>query len=142
MVEEAIAAAKVAAIRDAVERIRGVLPGEARAFESDRTVREIVVLNLFVALQETVSLATHWLADSGLDVPGSYREIFLCLAERGRLPEALARRLAAAAGFRNLVAHQYGVLDPARVHAIASGELGDLLAFCDIVSGRASTDRS
>ena len=33
-----------------------------------------MILNLFVALQEEpVSLATHWLADAGLDVPGSYR---------------------------------------------------------------------
>ena len=86
MVDETIVAARVAAIRDAVDRIRGVLPREPEAFEADRTAREVVILNLFVALQESVSLATHWLADAGLDVPGSYREIFLDLAERGRIP--------------------------------------------------------
>ena len=139
MVDRAIVAAKVAAIRDAVDRIRRVLPPDASTFEADRTTREVVVLNLFVALQETVSLATHWLADAGLDVPGSYREIFLSLAERGKVPRDLAERLAAAAGFRNLVAHRYGVLDPARVHAIASKELGDLLDFCALVS-RAAGD--
>ena len=134
MVDGAIVAAKIAAIRDAVDRIRAVLPREAAALEADRTVREVVILNLFVALQETVALATHWLADAGLDVPGSYREIFLDLAQRGMISRDLAERLAAAAGFRNLVAHQYGVLDPARVHAIASAELGDLLDFCRNVS--------
>ena len=97
----------------------------------------MVILNLFVALQETVSLATHWLADAGLDVPGSYREIFLDLAARGLVPGHLAQRLSAAAGFRNLVAHQYGVLDPRRVHEMASSELGDLLEFCQVV-GRAT----
>jgi hypothetical protein len=80
VVDETIVAARVAAIRDAVDRIRGVLPREPEAFEADRTSREVVILNLFVALQESVSLATHWLADAGLDVPGSYREIFLDLA--------------------------------------------------------------
>jgi len=139
VVDRAIVAAKVAATRDAVERIRRVLPLDASTLEADRTTREVVILNLFVALQETVSLATHWLADAGLDVPGSYREIFLALAERGKVPRDLAERLAAAAGFRNLVAHQYGVLDPARVHAIASKELGDLLDFCALVS-RAAGD--
>jgi uncharacterized protein YutE (UPF0331/DUF86 family) len=134
VVDGAIVAAKIAAIRDAVDRIRAVLPREAAALEADRTVREVVILNLFVALQETVALATHWLADAGLDVPGSYREIFLDLAQRGMISRDLAERLAAAAGFRNLVAHQYGVLDPARVHAIASAELGDLLDFCRTVS--------
>jgi len=134
VVDGAIVAAKIAAIRDAVDRIRAVLPREAAALEADRTVREVVILNLFVALQETVALATHWLADAGLDVPGSYREIFLDLAQRGMISRDLAERLAAAAGFRNLVAHQYGVLDHARVHAIASAELGDLLDFCRTVS--------
>jgi uncharacterized protein YutE (UPF0331/DUF86 family) len=140
VVDATVAAAKVGAIRDAVVRIRQVLPPEPAAFEADRTTREVVILNLFVALQETVSLATHWLADAGLDVPGSYREIFLALAERGKIPRDLAQRLAAAAGFRNLVAHQYGVLDPARVHAIASAELRDLLDFCDRVGRVAAAD--
>jgi uncharacterized protein YutE (UPF0331/DUF86 family) len=134
MVDATVVAAKVGAIRDAVVRIRHVLPPDAAAFEADRTTREVVILNLFVALQETVSLATHWLADAGLDVPGSYREIFLALAERGNIPADLAQRLASAAGFRNLVAHQYGVLDPARVHAMASQDLADLLDFCAVAS--------
>lgn len=134
VVDETVAAAKIAAIRDAVDRIRATLPEQVEAFEEDRTSREIVTLNLFVALQECVSLATHWLADTGQDVPGSYREIFLALADRGTLARELAQRLAAAAGFRNLVAHQYGVLDPARVHAMAANELGDLLEFCDVLA--------
>ena len=133
MVDATIAATKIAAIRDAVDRVRATLPARVEDFESDRTAREVVTLNLFVALQECVSLATHWLADAGQDVPGSYREIFVALAERGALSRELAERLAAAAGFRNLVAHQYGVLDPARVHEIAAHELGDLLEFCQVV---------
>ncbi len=140
MVDRTIAATKIAAIRDAVDRIRRTLPSDPRVFEADRTVREVVILNLFVALQETVSLATHWLADAGLDVPGSYREIFLALAGRSMVPRELADRLASAAGFRNLVAHQYGVLDPLRVHAMAASELGDLLAFCEVVSREVALD--
>jgi uncharacterized protein YutE (UPF0331/DUF86 family) len=50
------------------------------------------------------------------------------------------RAIAGAAGFRNLVAHQYGVLDPARVHAIASADLSDLLDFCELVSREVSSD--
>lgn len=138
MVDAAVVAARVAAVRDAIERVRTVLPDEPAVFEADRTAREVVILNLFVALQECVALATHWLADAGLDVPGSYREVFLDLAARGRIPHDLAQRLGAAAGFRNLVAHRYGVLDPGRVHAIASNELGDLLAFCEAAASAAS----
>jgi uncharacterized protein YutE (UPF0331/DUF86 family) len=140
VVDPTVAATKVAAIRDAVSRIRATLPASAEDFEADRTAREVVILNLFVALQECVALATHWLADAGLDVPSSYREVFMALAERGSLSRPLAERLAAAAGFRNLVAHQYGIVDPARVHAMASTELDDVLAFCEAVGREVSSD--
>jgi uncharacterized protein YutE (UPF0331/DUF86 family) len=140
VVDPTVAATKVAAIRDAVGRIRATLPPRAEDLEADRTTREVVVLNLFVALQECVALATHWLADAGLDVPGSYREVFMALAERGSLSRSLAERLAAAAGFRNLVAHQYGVVDLARVHAMAANELDDLLAFGDVVGREIAGD--
>lgn len=138
MVDKTVLAAKVAAIRDAVARIRAVLPGSAGELAGDRTTREVVVLNLFVALQECVSLAAHWLADEGLVVPPTYGEVFRSLGERGIVPAELAARLAAASGFRNLVAHRYGALDWARVHAIASGDLEDLLTFCDVLARRAS----
>ena len=137
MVDKILLATKIAAVRDAVARIRTVLPPAADLFVSDRTAREIVVLNLFVALQECVSLAAHWLADQGLDVPQTYAEMFRRLGERAVIPIGLATRLAAASGFRNLIAHQYGVLDWTRIHALASERLDDLLASRDELARRA-----
>jgi uncharacterized protein YutE (UPF0331/DUF86 family) len=134
MVDQRVAAARVAAIRDALNRVAQTLPADVEGLATDRTAREVVVLNLFVALQESVALAAHWLADDGLHVPDTYREIFLELADEHRIPPELARRLAAAAGFRTLVAHRYGALDIARVHEIATIGPGDLLQFCELAS--------
>jgi uncharacterized protein YutE (UPF0331/DUF86 family) len=134
VVDKAVLAKKIAAVRDAVARIRAVLPADVEGFQTDRTVREVVVLNLFVALQECVALAAHWLADRGADVPAGYRELFLTLAKDGVLEMDLARRLAAASGLRNLVAHQYGVLDWNRIYEIASSHLEDLLGYCEALA--------
>ena len=136
MVDAAVFARRVAAVRDAVSRIREVVPETPGAFLADRTAREVITLNLFVALQETIGLATHWLADEGVAVPDTYGDVFSSLARRGVIDDALGERLRAAAGLRNLVAHQYGVLDFARVHEVARGELGDLLAFCEQLATR------
>lgn len=114
-----------------------MLPADAGDFAADRTAREVVVLNLFVALQECVSLAAHWLADEGLVVPPTYAQVFRSLGERHTVPVELAARMAAASGFRNLVAHRYGALEWSRVHAIASDGLDDLLTFCDELASRA-----
>jgi uncharacterized protein YutE (UPF0331/DUF86 family) len=137
MVDKALLARKLAAIRDAVSRIREVLPRSVEAFRADRTTREIVMLNLFVALQESIAVATHWLADEGWSVPQSYGEVFTILAERRILEPGLAHRLRAAAGLRNLIAHQYGVVDADRVFALASSELDDLLSLCEELARRA-----
>jgi uncharacterized protein YutE (UPF0331/DUF86 family) len=138
VVDKALVAAKVVAVRDAVARVRAVLPPEVESFQADRTAREVVVLNLFVALQECLSLATHWLADEGWSVPENYRDVFLSMGDRDVVPRDLAARLAAASGFRNLVAHQYGVLDWRRVHEIASLHVDDLLVFCEALAVKAS----
>lgn len=137
MVDEAVLAKKLAAIRDAVARIRDVLPGSAEAFREDRTAREIVILNLFIALQEAIALATHWLADEGWDVPQSYGDAFAALADRHILVPDLAHRLRAASGLRNLIAHQYGAVDAGRIFDLASNDVEDLLSFCQQLAQQA-----
>lgn len=138
MVDEAVLAKKLAAIRDAVARIREVLPDSEEAFRNNRTAREIVILNLFIALQEAIALATHWLADEGWDVPQSYGEAFAALADRHILDGKLAHRLRAASGLRNLIAHQYGVVDADRIFDLASNDLEDLLSFCQQLAQHAA----
>lgn len=137
VVDKPLLAKGLAEIRDAVLRIRDVLPRELTEFARDRTAREVVVLNLFVALQQCLALAAHWLADEGRKVPAGYRDLFRELADTGTLEPDLASRLAAAAGLRNLIAHRYAVIDWNRIHAIASGDLDDLLAFCEQLARRA-----
>ena len=141
MVDSALVAAKIAAARDATARVRAVLPASTDAFIADRTAREVVTLNLFVAIQSCLDLAAHWLADAGWDVPGTYADVFTALAQHGVIPRELATRLAAAAAFRNLVAHQYGALDWHRVHALAASDLGDLDTFCATLANRARDQR-
>jgi uncharacterized protein YutE (UPF0331/DUF86 family) len=61
----------------------------------------------------------------------------LRLADHGVVPRPLALRLVGAAGLRNLVAHQYGALEWARLYAVASSsELDDLEAFCAALAAK------
>ena len=105
--------------------------------------KAVLAHNLFLALQEAISLAAHWLADDGVAVPHSYGDVFAALGRAGVIDGvidgALADRLRAAAGLRNLVAHQYGILDSRRVFVVARDEIEDLLAFCQQLSVRTDT---
>ena len=142
MVDSLLLAKKLAGVRDATQRVREVLPADLAAFDGDRTVREVIALNLFVALQGCLDLASHWVADAGWDVPSTYRELFELLAAHAVIELELSRRLAAASGFRNLMAHQYGVLDWHRVYEIARDGTTDLDAFCAALAGAVATSRT
>lgn len=94
VVDSALLAAKIAAVRDATARIRAALPSSADGFIADRTAREVVTLNLFVAIQNCLDLAAHWLADAGWNMPATYADVFGALTEHGVIPGELAARLA------------------------------------------------
>jgi uncharacterized protein YutE (UPF0331/DUF86 family) len=137
VVDRALVATKIAAVRDATARVQAVLPASIEAFLADRTAREVVTLNAFVAIQDCLDLAAHWIADAGWEMPETYGDVFAALARHAIIPQELAERLGAAAAFRNLVAHQYGVLDWRRVHTLATSHLADLDAFCALLAARA-----
>lgn len=90
MVERTVLASSIAAVRDAVERIRDLLPTDPSAFEIDRTAREVVVPSPFVAPQECLWLATHWLAVEGWSAPDSCRAVYLQLSEHDVIERPLA----------------------------------------------------
>ena len=83
------------------------------------------------------NLFNHDLSMSSGSMPQRYGEIFLALSDHGIVPRRLALQLVAAAGLRNLVAHQYGALDWARVYRAASVDLDDLEAYCAALAAKA-----
>lgn len=72
-----------------------------------------------------IDLAFHTVRMRGLRPPSSYREGFATLAKAGVLDAGLAERLQNAAGFRNLLVHEYGDLDEGRVLAAIAPALAD-----------------
>jgi uncharacterized protein YutE (UPF0331/DUF86 family) len=81
-----------------------------------------------------IDVAFHVVRMRGLTPPGSYREGFELLAANALLPEELAKRLEKAAGFRNLLVHEYGDLDEQKVFAAISPALKDGEAFFHLMT--------
>lgn len=129
-----VLARKIAAIRGRTARVRELLPATVDAFLSRRTEAEALMLNLFLALQECSDLALHLVAGLGLGVPGEARAAFDLLARNDLIPAPLARKLSAAVGLRDRIAHEYGGLDLRKVYAAARDDLGDLDAYVNAVA--------
>lgn len=100
---------------------------------ADRDAQHLVLHSLYLAVQACVDLAMHLGADAGLPQAQSYQHAFKRLGESGAIDKDLADRLAGWAGFRNVLAHFYPIVDYNRVYDALS-ELDDLEEFARIVA--------
>lgn len=71
----------------------------------------------------------HVLTESGQPPPKDYYQSFTGLAAIGVLEREFADRIAASAGLRNRIVHEYDQLDPARVHAALQSALRDVPVY-------------
>ncbi len=127
-------AEKTAAVERHLARVADRLPDAAEELRPMSDAADAVVLHLWQATQIVIDVALAVCVQLRMGAPGTYADAFRRLAEAGHLDEALAERLVRAAGFRNVVAHEYGALDLARVHQAARHGPADLLAFLGVAA--------
>jgi len=129
VVNRTLVAAKLAELAERVGRARKHCPPTAEALRADRDALDLVSFNLMLAVQTCADVASHLIADEGWPAAPTLAEAFARLHERGVLQKTTSAALGRAAGLRNVVAHGYGGVDAAVVHAAATGGIADLEAF-------------
>ena len=116
------------------ERLLAAPPDE---FVADRRGRDLALFYLFLAIQECIDLAAHWVADEGWAPPDDAGSTFDVLADRGVIARPVADGLRAAAGLRNRIAHGYAMLDYRRVQEESRAGIRPLRGFLEAVASAA-----
>lgn len=129
MVDENVIAEKLKQLSRRIEKVRANCPADPRALTPDSDAMDIVSFNLLLAVQTSLDLANHLIADESWAPAATAREAFERLEEHGVISKTTARSLREAVGLRNIVAHVYDEVDPAQIHAAASTGLSDLERF-------------
>jgi uncharacterized protein YutE (UPF0331/DUF86 family) len=115
-----------------LDSLLGVLEGaQARgkaAVTSDVHLQLEVERALQVSIQICIDIGAHLVSELGLKPAEDYQGVFASLGAHGTIDGELADRLGDAAGLRNLLVHDYGEIDHARLWD-SLGELDDLRAF-------------
>lgn len=99
-----------------------------QALISDVHLQLEVERALQVSVQIAIDIGAHLVSELGLKPPTDYRGIFASLAGADIVDSDLAERLGDAAGLRNLLVHDYGEIDHARLWS-ALDDLDDLRDF-------------
>lgn len=100
-----------------------------RKFNLSIKDRDVATFYLFLAIQECIDLAAHWVVDEGWGSPDSAGESFDILAERHVIDGELANQLRGAVGLRNRIVHGYAAVDHRRLHREAKEGIQSLRSF-------------
>jgi len=106
-------------------------------FVADRKGRDLALFYLFLAIQESIDLGAHWVADEGWAPPDDAGSTFDVLADRGVIARPVADGLRAAAGLRNRIAHGYAMLDYRRVQEESRAGIRPVRLFLEAVASAA-----
>jgi uncharacterized protein YutE (UPF0331/DUF86 family) len=81
---------------------------------------------LHVCAEAIFDVGHHVLAGRGLQIPATYREVIPALVAAGVLTAQLGGRLTGLAGLRNLLVHDYAVIDAPVLWQLLEDRLDDL----------------
>lgn len=133
-----IVEAKLESLRRCVDRIAEKTPASADQLIHDPDLQDIIALNLQRAVQTSVDLAAHLIAESDAPAPSTMAEHFEILDHLQIISPALAQRLKKAVGFRNIAVHSYQAIDWSIVFQISRHHLDDFKQFAQVVAKRLS----
>lgn len=134
MVRRDVAGRKVARAAAWLDDAESILSRSREDLSRDAASRDLAAFYLFLAIQECIDLAAHWVADDGLAPPEDAPSAFDVLAGRGFIEPGTADALRGAAGLRNRIAHGYGDIDHERVRREATDGVKALREFLLAVS--------
>lgn len=72
-------------------------------------------------------------SDGKIEPPLKYRETFLAMGDLKILPKSFAQQIAASAGFRNALVHDYNDIDRHIVYKTVDEAIDQYLKYCDYI---------
>lgn len=110
-------------------------------YRADREQRDIVEREFETAIEACIDIGKMILRAEGAEVPKTNAQVFRVLGARSIVDGSIAKRMAQAAGFRNILSHRYGnEINDRDVYNALQEELPVFRAYLEAV--RAFLDRS
>ncbi|WPX07818.1 type VII toxin-antitoxin system HepT family RNase toxin [Anaerocellum danielii] len=126
MVKKALVSEKIDRIWFSLNRIKRFQNMSLEEFKKDQDAQDIVIHNLFLAIQNLIDIGNHIIADDGFETPGYYGEIPEILSKEKVISENLASVFKKMISFRNIIVHEYSKIDLAKVYDILINGIDDI----------------
>jgi uncharacterized protein YutE (UPF0331/DUF86 family) len=125
---------KLDSLARCVRRIEEKRPATLDELLKDVDIQDILSINLERAVQVSVDIGAHVIADLSVPPPRTMGDVFAVLTAEKLIPEESGLALRRAVGFRNLSVHAYDQVDWERVFDIVHQRLDDFRKSADAIA--------
>lgn len=98
-------------LEQTVRKLKEIALHPWEEYRQSEALKDRAERNLQLAAQACIDIANHIVADRGFRTPQGYGDSFLVLMEEGIIPSDLAEKMKMIAGFRNILVHDYLIID-------------------------------
>ena len=140
MTDPELLAKRLAALQSYVEQLRRL--GRPELLTSDVKEERFILHTLQLAMQSALDIASHIVSDEWMGEPEKNRDLFLLLAREGWIGRDLALALGEMTGMRNILVHEYLMVDLEKVRRSLAEDLDDLLDFAHSIRRRLTESNS
>ena len=127
--ENDVLLSKIDSLQRCIKRIEEKRPENPKILIKDVDIQDIISINLERAIQISVDIALHIVADSNFESPKTMGESFAVLSDMKIIPKEIGERLRKGVGFRNISLHAYEKIDWDIVFSIIHNHLDDFREF-------------
>jgi uncharacterized protein YutE (UPF0331/DUF86 family) len=129
MVDKALVLRKLAELEQYLGQIREYANITVEQYSSDWRIQRIVERTLQIMIETCVDVAGHIISDRKYRIPKSYADTFRVLHEENILEKELFETMDKMAKFRNIVVHNYDVVDTSIIVIILTKHLDDFITY-------------
>ena len=116
MVDRDLVTRKIALVVDDLRAVTPIAQKRLDDYLASATDELVTERYLERMIGRMIDVNYHLVTEAGHAPPRDYYESFTQLAKLGSLPPAFASQIAACAGLRNRIIHEYDEIDPRRVY--------------------------
>ena len=125
---------KLEQLGEYVSTLREYQQYDIEEIRNNRTLRGAIERYMEISLACMIDICEMIISTEKLRRPETYREVILVLGQYNILPEEFAKKLAPAAGFRNILVHMYADIDLGKLHSFLQNDIGDLELFAEYIA--------
>lgn len=131
MIDKNVIYKKIVALENDVQELKKLAATPLENFEASVSLQWTVLHGLQLSIQIILDTGNHLLAELDENNMDTYTEVIQRLGEKNIIPESFAEKIKPIAGLRNLIVHEYAIINFEQIYKMLQDNLPDFTKFIE-----------